>query len=819
MKNKRFNQFLLFAILLTNSLLGLCQGVVTTASIEGKITDEKGIPVVYATVSLLKSSDSTTVKGSLSTEEGTYTFSKISQGSYVISVSTMGYSKTYGKTFIIDSNKEIQLPEIKLGKPDAHQLATVNISSQKPFVERQVDKTVLNIANSAIATGNNALEILEKAPGVSVDKDGNISLLGKRGVTVMLDGKRTFLSVDQLANLLKSTEGNSIQSIELITNPSAKYDAAGNSGIINIVLKKNQMFGTNGSISLGGGYGSYYKSNAGITFNHREQQYNLFGSYNYSNNKGFENLDVFRENNEGTPTFFNQFSKTTRVSKNNNYKVGLDYFLDKKNTIGIGYSGYVNNGSQNTINNTYISGPSLKTDSSVIANNTGKNKYASGSYTLNYKTIIDSLGQNFGIDIDYSNFNNSVSNIYNNQFLDSTETVYKPSSIFTNFAPSKIKVWSLKADYAYPINKTTKLETGLKSSFVKTDNDFQFQNLIQNNFVNDETKSNYFIYKENINAAYINLHEELKTTTIQLGLRAEQTNSNGNSITEDKNVSRHYLNLFPSLFVNQVLSPSNEIGFSYSRRIDRPDYESLNPFIYYIDLYTFTQGNPFLNPQYTNSFELSYSFKKTLNISFGYSHTSNVITQVLVTDTIKKTLSETSQNLAKQDFYNLNLNYPLAITRWWRTNTSVVAYYNDFSSPNLLGSPYHSGKLALQLNSNQSFTINNSTSFELSGNYQSTQVYGTFLIKPTYAVDMGLSKSFANHKANIKIAANDIFNIRKTRLSSAIPSQNYSVTEKGESQVFRLTVNYLLGSNEVKSANQRMKGSSSEESRVHHGGN
>lgn len=241
MKNKRFNQFLLFAILLTNSLLGLCQGVVTTASIEGKITDEKGIPVVYATVSLLKSSDSTTVKGSLSTEEGTYTFSKISQGSYVISVSTMGYSKTYGKTFIIDSNKEIQLPEIKLGKPDAHQLATVNISSQKPFVERQVDKTVLNIANSAIATGNNALEILEKAPGVSVDKDGNISLLGKRGVTVMLDGKRTFLSVDQLANLLKSTEGNSIQSIELITNPSAKYDAAGNSGIINIVLKKNQI--------------------------------------------------------------------------------------------------------------------------------------------------------------------------------------------------------------------------------------------------------------------------------------------------------------------------------------------------------------------------------------------------------------------------------------------------------------------------------------------------------------------------------------------------------------------------------------------------
>ncbi|QTE39751.1 outer membrane beta-barrel family protein [Mucilaginibacter gossypii] len=786
--------------------------------ISGNITDEKKQPAAYATVSLLRAKDSVSIKGSLTGDDGLFSFDKIPPGSYLVSITEIGYYKKIIGPFIIQPSQEICSVGNILLQKNIKELKEVTVVTQKPLVERQVDKTVLNIANSALATGNSALEILQKAPGVSVDKDGNVSLRGKKGVALMLDGKPTYLSADQLMSLLRSTEGNAIQTIELITNPSSKYDAAGNSGIINIRLKKNKMFGTNGSLTAGAGYGSYYKSSAGITLNHREKTFNIFGNYNFSNNKTFDDLDVDRINAASTGnTYFNQVSKTIRKRTNNSYKIGLDYFINNKNTLGFAVNGYVNNGNTSTLNNTLIGSSPAQTDSSVLAENPGKNRFSGISYNLNYNAVLDSLGQELSLDLDFSKFNSSVQNVYNNNFLDGSGQAYKPSSIFRNSAPSVIKVWAGKLDYTYLFNPKLKLETGAKSSYVSTDNDFRFENLIDGAYRNDETRSNYFVYQENINALYANLRKEFKATTVQVGLRAEQTNSKGNSITENKIVDRHYLNLFPTLFINQVLSKNNEMGFSYSRRIDRPDYQSLNPFIYFIDFYTFLEGNPFLNPQYTNSFELSYSYKKRLNVSLGYSHTTGVITQVLLTDTVKKTLFQTTQNLAQQSFYSLNINYPLNLASWWTVNNNLAVYYNDFKSPNLLGAPYHSGKLAYQYNMNQTISINTATRVELSGNYQSAQVYGTYAVKPMYVVDLGISRSFADNKANIKIAANDIFNIRKMRISSAIPTQNYKLFEKEESQVFRLAFSYRFGSNEVKGANQRVKGSSSEENRVRKG--
>lgn len=794
------------------------QSTTLTGEITGKVLDEDQKAFPYATISLLNAKDSTAIKGTLTGDNGTYTFKDLNAGKYLIAIYVVGYKKTFKGPYAIGADKRLfQVEQVQLAT-DAKQLKGVEIVKQKPLIERQIDKTVLNIENSVLASGNTALEILQKAPGVTVDKDGKISLRGKQGVNVMLDGKPTYLSAEQLANLLRSTEGSAIQSIELITNPSSKYDAAGNSGIINIKLKKNKNFGTNGSLSAGAGYGANYKLNSGLNMNHREKKFNIFANGDYGVNKRFQETDIVRVNGTAADqTYFDQTSHSDVKRINRNYKAGFDYFINDNHTLGFLLNGYHGNGNEAANVLTLIGDRPGKTDSSVVAPNTNQRKYTGITYNLNYKGTLDTLGQEISADVDYSRYTAKQNSIFNNMYKDAAGQPLKPAYIFRNASPSIVKIQAAKVDYTLPINKKMKLDLGLKTSFVQTDNNFLFENFNNNQWVNDAGKSNQFLYDENINAAYANINRKFKSTTVQLGLRLEQTNSKGNSITEQKVVKRDYLNLFPTLFINQELSKDHEVGFSYSRRIDRPDYGSLNPFIYYVDLYSFRQGNPFLKPQYTNSFEFSYSFKKSLNVTFGYSHTNDVMTEVLLTDTAKKTIFISVQNLAKQDSYNMNMSYPVQITKWWSSNNNLTVYYNRFQTPNLLGLPYKSGRTSFNLNTSQTITLNSSTKFDWAGYYQSKQVYGTLLIAPQYGIDLGASKSFMDNKLSIKFVANDIFKLQKSQITSAIPSQNYVVNERWESQVFRLTCTYRFGSKDIKAARQRSGSSESEGRRVKSG--
>jgi outer membrane receptor protein involved in Fe transport len=802
-----------------NGIRANAQTASMVGTLSGRIFDEKHQAFPYATISVMNAKDSVVIKGSLTGDNGTFEIKGIKSGDYLLAAYVVGYKKQIKGPFSITAERRsISIAEIQM-VPDAKLLKGVEIVQQKPLIERQIDKTVINVENSSLAAGNTALDILQKSPGVTVDRDGNIALRGKQGVTVMLDGKPTYLSSEQLANLLRSTEGNAIQSIELITNPSSKYDASGNSGIINIKLKKNRNYGTNGSVLAGFGYGKYYKANGGLTLNHREKKFNVFGNFDYGKNKRFGTTDIVRVNNAATDkTYFDQTNYTIRDRNNYNYKGGIDYFLNDKNTIGFAFNGYNSNGRNTGDVLTLIGNQPGKTDSSVVAENPNQSKYTGMSYNLNYKSTIDTLGQELSVDADYSRYVGKSNNTFNNRYLNASGQPLKADYLFRSGTPSLTTIRAGKADYTYPINKDMKLETGLKSSFVKTDNNFLFENYINNDWVNDLTRSNHFVYDENINAAYLNLNRKFKSTSVQLGLRGEQTNSKGNSITENRVVDRHYFNLFPSVFINQELSKNNDLGVSYSRRIDRPDYGSLNPFIDYVDLYTYRFGNPFLKPQYTNSFELSYSYKKTLNITMGYSHTSDVITDVLLTDTTNKTISISKQNLASQDSYNINISYPIQITKWWSSSNNLVGYYNNFKTPDILGSPYESGRVAFNLNTNQTITINPNTNVEWSGYYQSKQVYGTLLISPQYSIDLGLSRSFASKKLNVKLAASDLFKLQRSKITSALASQEYVVNERWESRVFRLTATYRFGSSAIKGARNRSGSADAEGRRVKSGG-
>jgi outer membrane receptor protein involved in Fe transport len=792
------------------------QTAATVTKIYGILTDEQGKPMDYATVSLLNQKDSTVVKGALSNDAGLYTFEHIKPGNYLVKATSIGFSTAVSPAFTITgATDKFNAPTIKMTK-GSRNLQTVNIVAAKPLIERKIDRTVMNVENSVLAAGNSAMEILEKAPGVTVDKDDNISLKGKQGVTVMINDKLTYLSATQLATLLRSTDGNTIQSIEIITNPSAKYDAAGTSGIINIKLKKNKQSGTNGSLTLGEGYSNYlgnnWKDNMSLNLNHKEGNLNVFGTFSRGDNQRQHDIAIDRiiKDSTGKPTYFNQNTLMPQTNHYNNYSIGADYDVSPKNTVGFVVSGYSNSENDNNNDHTRIgSGPGV-IDSTLTTVSALKQTYKNFALNLNDRYKIDTAGQELGIDLDYSKFNNNSDAQYNTNYFLPNGNVQHAPQLLTNQTPSSIDIYTGKADYTKPLSKTIKLETGVKFSSVKTDNNLQAQIFSNGSYINDTTRTNHFIYTERIDAGYLNLNDQLdKKTSLQLGLRAEYTQSVG-MLVGSPEVDRNYLDFFPSAFINRTLNDKNEIGLSYSRRIDRPSYDNLNPFIYYLDPYTFQKGNAFLNPQYTNNFEFNYTYNKTINISISYSRTTNAITEIILTQGDKT--FDTNRNLQIQNSYNININTPYTITKWWTGNFNFNGFYLGFKSDSLAGGNLNSGQAAFQVKTTQTLLFSGFKA-ELMGDYQSSLVYGIFHIDPRYGVDAGISRTFLEKKLNLKFSVSDIFNTRTNNLSSHVLNNDLTIAQKNDTQVFRVNLTYNFGNAKIKGRTHQ-SGADDEKGRV-----
>ena len=802
---------LLLLLLTATSILSQAQ------QINGLVKDENGIPLGGATVSLLRAKDSSIIKLAVTKSDGAYNFSGIKEGNYKMLVTYIGYKPAFSPGFSF-SLSDVTVPELKLSKI-AGNLSNVTITSSKPMVEVKADKTILNVEGTINAVGSNALELLRKSPGVLLDKDENISLAGKNGVQVYIDGRVTPLSGTDLATYLKTLQSSQVEAIEIITNPSAKYDAAGNAGIINIRLMKNKSFGTNGSVNAGWNIARHAKYNAGASLNYRNKKINIFSTYSFSYAPNEQHLTLKRT---VLDSLFDQQGTIFDKRKAHNFKVGADYFINKKTTVGIMVNGVIASPTSITHGKIYISNTTTNTLNRIlIAENNTMLKRNNANINMNY-SYTDPKGKSFVVNADRGSYDLNSDQFQPNYYYDVSGQTLISSVIYHMLAPARINITSLKADYEQNFMKG-KLGFGAKSARVKTDNDFQRYNVNGSAEDLDKDRSNHFIYKENINAGYVNYNRQYKKFMFQAGLRVENTVSEGvsnglkydgsNYVPNTTSFKRSYTDLFPSAAITFNKNPMKQWSLTYSRRIDRPAYQDLNPFEFKLDEYTFMKGNINLRPQYTNSFGVTHTYKYKLNLTLNYSHVKDLFTAII--DTSEKTKAFASKkNLATQDIVSFNVSYPFQY-KSYSLFTSISSNYSKYKADFGAGRKVDLNAFGFSLFVQNSLKFAKIWAAELSGFYNAPTIYmGTFKGKSLYSVDAGLSRQVMKGKGVIKASVSDIFYSQKFRAESNFAGQIVNVSFRQESRQLKLSFNYRFGSNTVKAARQRASGAEDELKRV-----
>ncbi|MDB5109650.1 MAG: TonB-dependent receptor [Mucilaginibacter sp.] len=740
--------------------LGLNFSIAQTpgAKITGLVQDADKKPVDGATVVLIRAADSVAVKKMLANTAGSFSFENIKDGAYKLKVTYIGY-KNYSSEPVIINKQSVNLPAIKL-IPASTALKEVAVTGQKSFVEQKIDRTVVNVGALISNTGTNALEVLEKTPGVIVDADGNITFKGKSGVLVLIDDKPTYLSAANLATYLRSLPSSSLDQIELMDNPPAKYDAAGNAGVINIKTKKSTIKGFNAILSANFDQGYYNRTMQSVNLNYRINKINLFANASYSYNRNFRRLEIDRNFNDanGNPTAFKDFSYFRPSNYNTNLKLGMDYYLSPKTTWGVVFTGNLFNSHDSSPVNSFLYNKNGGLDSTVNTLNTSKNKFNSGGINLNYSHQFDSTGKALTFDLDYIRDVSGSDQIFvNDTFL--PDGTLKASQTLTDNLPGYINIYAAKTDFTMPLKGKAKFEAGIKSSYVNTDNAANYFNLVNNISTIDYNNTNRFLYRENINAAYVNFNKNFKRFSLQTGLRLENTNSNGhqlgNAIKADSSFTNHYTDLFPTAYFSYKLDTAGHhlLVLSYGRRIGRPTYSSLNPFTFFVDKFTYFSGNPFLRPQFTDNYKLAYSYKSLFTIALTYNRTTDFQSETIIQN--NNIFISTTGNIGQRKNIDLSVNTNLHPVKWWTVNVYAEVYNNAYSGRLYSGSINQSGS-SFSANANNQFTFSNGWSAELSGFYNSSGVYGQFISIPTGMLNAGLQKKVMQNKGSIRLSMRDI---------------------------------------------------------------
>ena len=776
------------------SLVGLAQN---TGKVSGVIKDGGNQKIIdAATISLLKGKDSSIAKVAITDKEGNFIFENVKAGTYLVLATSIGHSKVYSKSFSISPNQNVFNLGVLQLVPVDNNLKEVTVTSKKQLIERKIDKTIINVDAAISNEGSTAMEVLEKSPGVTVDKDGNISLKGKPGVMIMLDGKPSYLTGPELANLLRSMPSNNLDQIEIMTNPSAKYDAAGNSGIINIKTKKNKQKGFNGSVNLAYGQGVYEKTNNSINLNYRNGKFNVFANLSGNYRENFNNIDIkrkYKNADKSLNAVFEQTANEMRFNNNYNAKIGADFYAGKKTTVGIVLTGFTTPGSQVGKNTSYLKSNAGVVDSIVTAASHEKSSWKNGAVNLNFRHQFDSTGRELTADADYLSYNSHrVQNFNNASFT--PDWAVKNHDRLMGELPSVINIYSGKIDYAHPLKSGLKIETGLKTSFVETDNTAGYFNIIENVKTPDYDKTNQFVYKENINAAYLNMNKQIKKWGIQAGLRLENTNYNGrqfgNPQRQDSSFKKSYTGLFPTTFISYNANEKNQFGFSYGRRINRPDYEDLNPFLFFLDKYTYGSGNPFLKPSYAHTFEVSHTYHQFLTTTINYANTKNLFSETFEQKGYATIVKQGNFGFANSASISLSAQIP--VEKWWMAIVYTEGNYNDYKGL-LNGENVHVNAGNFMVNINNQFKFNKGWSAELSGFYRSSGIEGQIIIKPMGQLNAGVQKQVLKNKGTLKLNVRDMLYTMRAKGEINFQRTEASFRQERDSRVVTLSFGYRFG--------------------------
>ncbi len=777
-------------------------------NLSGKVLDPKQQPLPGASVLLLHLPNSAQVAGQVADANGAYLFKNTNAGKYVVKTAMVGFNTVYSKAFDF-TGRNAELPVLVLNEKK-NTLKEVTISSTVPQLEQKSDRLVVNV-EKLNTTGDNALEVLKKAPGIKLDKDDNILYRNNAGVVVMIDGRRTYMSGAELSNYLKSMPGSALSKVELIPNPPGNYDAEGTAGMINIILKHNKLQGYSGTANLNAGYGKYPKLYGGFNFNYNTGKLSLFARVNSGYYDSYNKLTLSRQiGNE----VYNQYNYWHPKTFATGYTIGTDFYASKRSTFGLMFKGYNSpmdaqvTSQSGTLNNLGDQ------TGSVRGFNPQKSNNGTYNFNLNYSFAIDTIGQKLSIDADYVHSSSFMDQSYTNTYFNGNGDVIGNPVQLRSSAPVNYNIKSIKADYVLPLANHWKAEAGLKSSFVSTSSNVSFDSLKTAGWINDPKHSNNFTYDENINAAYATISKTFtEKLDVKASLRAEQTVSTANSLTRNETVKRNYWQLFPSAFITYKISPDNQLNASFSRRISRPSYGSLNSAIRYTDPYTAIQGNPYLQPSISQSYVFNYTYKSFQILSLSYLKVNDAVSTVInQNDQTKESISN-YQNLGSTSTLSATSAGSFNVKKWWVISAEVDAAYNQVNTL-VGGNPYQSSRFSWSGNIDQSFFLPNNFKLQLTAEYDSPSINGLSRTFSASQIDAGINRTFMEKRMTISFKARDIFFGSRYRSILQYNNVNTRWDNEYESRRFTLGFTYNFGNTKLKAARDRKTGSSAEEGRM-----
>jgi iron complex outermembrane recepter protein len=766
--------------------------------ISGVITDSSGSAVSFATIGLISLPDSSIIKGTLTDESGVYLFQVNNFGRYALKIASIGYQVKISEEISIDSlsNKNINL-NVKLHSSSIR-LDEITVSQIKRVVEFKNGNIIVNVENSPLAKGNSVYDLFLKLPGVTIDND-EILLNGKSGVKIILDGRLLQLSGMQLFNLLKSMSSELVQTIELLKNPPAKYDAAGTSGFISIKTKKAKLLGFSSSIYTSNSQGFYARSMSGIDLNYKAKKIVLFSNigYNYSYYQSMEKFDKKFDNN-GIKTEFNGDGSIKDLEKNLNYKVGADWQVNEKNLIGFKIDGGPGSYLSNSSGSNYVLGYNSLGFDHLNSSISNPDVWNSTNYNVNAEHRFDTLGTVLNFTSDYTFLTEKYTSDISNLFLNADNTGALPDNIYKSNNISQSKILASKLDFSKVLKEKTIIEFGLKSSFIGISNNYLFERKdnTTGTYNKDTALSNNYIYNEQTFAAYVNYNRSFKKANIQLGLRGENTNLIGKNTDKAFELSRHYYNLFPTISFEYSGFKNSTFQFNINRRIDRPAYGDLNPFRYYREQYSYRVGNPYLLPHYSNTAEIAHNYKDIVTNTLTYTRINNVMLDYTEQNDSTKVTTQTIKNMQYSNYLAYSFFIRHDLKKWWNASVNGLVSYIEYLG-DVNGSVFNTKGVYYYGMFTNSFLVFKKTKFEILGSYKGPKNTGLIQVKPRWMISLAIKQSFYDGKLDCTFGINDIFYTLITRTYVDFNNQNWSYYRTNDTRRFLLSINYNFGRNKI----------------------